>query len=122
MLAETVGGHTMRWTLDASGRIVERVTPSGVLSDWVLDRAGRRTGVELASQPLVKCAFRLDRMLADDLLTWLSEYLSRATTEERARAAWELRNPMLPLDERQRVGELLGVWNHPLPTLWPTET
>ncbi|MFQ6195561.1 DUF6531 domain-containing protein [Streptomyces sp. NPDC000405] len=46
--AEVVNGRTFRYTYDALGRRTQRVTPSGLRSEWVYDAAGRP--VELRGQ------------------------------------------------------------------------
>ncbi|CAG6397855.1 putative T7SS-secreted protein [Actinacidiphila cocklensis] len=46
VLAETVNGHTTRYTYDLAGHRLSRTTPSGHTSTWTYDPAGRPTGLE----------------------------------------------------------------------------
>ncbi|MEV6393620.1 hypothetical protein AB0M39_02375 [Streptomyces sp. NPDC051907] len=41
--SETVDGRTLRYDHDAGGRRIGRTTPSGAVSTWAYDRAGRRS-------------------------------------------------------------------------------
>ncbi|WP_425543455.1 DUF6531 domain-containing protein [Streptomyces luteireticuli] len=42
-LSETVNGRTMRYAYDATGRRLQRTTPSGLTSTWTYDAAGQPT-------------------------------------------------------------------------------
>ena len=64
LVAETVDGNRTGYTLDAAGRILARTTPSGTVSAWELDAAGRRAGLEFAGHHLDLALDPLGRTVA----------------------------------------------------------
>ncbi|WP_328299805.1 DUF6531 domain-containing protein [Streptomyces sp. NBC_00435] len=50
--SETVDGRTLGYAYDALGRTVRRTTPTGAVSEWSYDAAGRRTGLTASGRTL----------------------------------------------------------------------
>ncbi|AHH98570.1 HYD1 signature containing ADP-ribosyltransferase family protein [Kutzneria albida] len=52
VIAETCNGRTLRSHFDPAGRRVQRITPSGTISQWDFDPAGNPAAVQVAGQTL----------------------------------------------------------------------
>ncbi|MFE0099857.1 putative adhesin [Streptomyces sp. NPDC059009] len=56
-VVETTNGRSVQYEYDAVGRLTKRVTPTGAVSEWNYDTAGRRTGLSLSDRSIT---FELD--------------------------------------------------------------
>ncbi|MFD8544292.1 DUF6531 domain-containing protein [Streptomyces sp. NPDC059649] len=91
VVAETVNGRTTIFGYDALGRRISRTTPTGAVSRWTYDAAGRRTGLDASGHALTftrnAVGQELSRALGD--LTFTNHYdtLGRLTDQRVASAA-----------------------------------
>ncbi|WP_050515479.1 DUF6531 domain-containing protein [Streptomyces rimosus] len=64
VVEETVDGRVTTYEYDAVGRCISRTTPTGAVSRWTYDPAGRRTGLDASGRHLTFSRDALGRELA----------------------------------------------------------
>ncbi|WP_235450819.1 RHS repeat-associated core domain-containing protein [Streptomyces sioyaensis] len=91
IISETVNGRTTTFTYDALGRRISRTTPTGAVSRWSYDAAGRRTGLDVSGRTLTFAhdAFgqELSRTLGDITFSHTYDAIGRLTDQHVTSAA-----------------------------------
>ncbi|MEV0370543.1 DUF6531 domain-containing protein [Streptomyces sp. NPDC050636] len=91
VLAETVNGRTTTFDYDVLGRRISRTTPTGAVSTWTYDAAGRQSGLDAGGRSIAfthdALGQELSRTLGDITFAHTHDTLGRLTAQHVTSAA-----------------------------------